>query len=114
MSSSRRSICSSWSDTGHPRRFPPRPQGVEGLSIKPDGDTLRQVLGELDADRAELVLVVGGVVRIPVLFAFDPRRTAILLLGGDKTGRWASWYRRAIPEADRLYDDYLEELRREG
>lgn len=49
-----------------------------------------------------------------ILFIFDPRRTAILLLGGDKTNQWEAWYRRAIPLADQLYDDYLEELRREG
>jgi hypothetical protein len=54
----------------------------------------------------------GGHLRM--LFAFDPRRTAILLLGGDKTGRWQSWYQQAIPQADQLYDEYLEELRREG
>lgn len=49
-----------------------------------------------------------------VLFAFDPRREAILLLGGDKTGDWSKWYERAVPEADRLYMEYLRELRREG
>lgn len=54
----------------------------------------------------------GGNVR--VLFAFDPRRTAILLLGGDKTGRWKEWYEETIPVADRLYDEYLEELHQEG
>lgn len=47
----------------------------------------------------------GGHLR--VLFAFDPRRTAILLLGGDKTRRWRSWYETAIPAAERLYDDHL-------
>jgi len=35
-------------------------------------------------------------------------------LGGDKTGNWDAWYREAVPEADRLYADYLEELRGEG
>jgi hypothetical protein len=49
-----------------------------------------------------------------VLFVFDPRRTAILLLGGDKTGEWESWYKTAIPEAEALYTQYLEELRSEG
>ena len=49
-----------------------------------------------------------------VLFAFDPRRTAILLLGGDKSGRWAAWYREAIPKADDLYDAHLETLKQEG
>jgi hypothetical protein len=54
----------------------------------------------------------GGHLRI--LFAFDPRRTAILLLGGDKRGRWNAWYRDAIPAADELYDEHLQALRREG
>ena len=48
-----------------------------------------------------------------VLYAFDPRRTAILLIGGDKTGN-DRWYEENVPRADRLYDDHLEELRREG
>jgi hypothetical protein len=46
-------------------------------------------------------------------FAFDPRRTAILLLGGDKTGD-ERFYERMLPLADRLYDVYLQELREEG
>jgi hypothetical protein len=54
----------------------------------------------------------GGHLR--VLFAFDPRRNAILLLGGDKTGRWQGWYREAVPLADDLYETYLDELRKEG
>ena len=49
-----------------------------------------------------------------ILFAFDPRRTAILLIGGDKTGQWKTWYRESIPEAERLYDAYISELRRDG
>lgn len=47
------------------------------------------------------------------LFAFDPRRSAILLIGGDKTGD-NLFYKRMIPEADMLYDVHLEELRTEG
>jgi hypothetical protein len=54
----------------------------------------------------------GGNLR--VLFAFDPRRMAILLIGGDKTGEWNAWYQRMIPLADDLYDEHLETLRREG
>ena len=41
-----------------------------------------------------------------VLYAFDPRRVAILLLGGDKTGD-DRWYEKNVPLADRLYDNYL-------
>ena len=49
-----------------------------------------------------------------VLFMFDPRRQLILLLGGDKSGAWNDWYEWAVPLADGLYDDYLEELKDEG
>jgi len=48
-----------------------------------------------------------------LLFAFDPRRCAILLLGGDKTGN-DRWYDENVPIADRLYDVHLELLRKEG
>ena len=48
-----------------------------------------------------------------VLYAFDPRRSAILLLGADKTGD-DRWYVAQIPIADRLYDEHLNELRKEG
>jgi hypothetical protein len=45
-----------------------------------------------------------------VLFAFDPQRTAILLVGGDKKGRWREWYVDAIALADRLYERHLREI----
>lgn len=48
-----------------------------------------------------------------ILYAFDPRRTAILLLGGDKTGD-DRWYERNVPVADDLYDFHLQELSEEG
>jgi hypothetical protein len=48
-----------------------------------------------------------------VLYAFDPRRCAILLIGGDKTGD-DRFYERIIPLAERLYDQHLETLKREG
>jgi hypothetical protein len=50
----------------------------------------------------------GGNIR--VLFALDPKRQAILLLGGDKTGQWTRWYAENIPIADDLYDAHLENL----
>jgi len=49
---------------------------------------------------------------IRVLYAFDPRRIAILLVGGDKTGD-DRWYERFVPMADRLYDEHLKQLERE-
>jgi hypothetical protein len=51
---------------------------------------------------------------IRVFFIFDPRRTAILLVAGDKRGRWQEFYERMIPVADDLYDEHLEQLRQEG
>lgn len=60
----------------------------------------------------ELRAAKGGALR--VLFCFDPRRQAILLLGGDKTGAWSEWYEWAVPLADDLYDEYLRELEEEG
>lgn len=47
------------------------------------------------------------------LYAFDPRRTAILLIGGDKTGD-DRWYKTYIPIADRLYNEHIEQLKKEG
>ena len=46
-------------------------------------------------------------------FCLDPRRTAILLIGGDKTGD-DRFYERMIPVADALYDIYINEIRKEG
>ena len=46
-------------------------------------------------------------------FAFDPRRMAILLIGGDKTGD-ERFYQRMLPQADKLYDRHLQELNKEG
>ncbi|WP_420126965.1 type II toxin-antitoxin system RelE/ParE family toxin [Longimicrobium sp.] len=48
-----------------------------------------------------------------VLYAFDPRRVAILLIGGDKTGS-RRWYERFVPLADDLYDQHLREIAEEG
>lgn len=47
------------------------------------------------------------------LYAFNPLRTAILLIGGDKTGD-GRWYETFVPIADRLFHHHLNELRKEG
>jgi hypothetical protein len=51
----------------------------------------------------------GGRSEIRVLFAFDPARSALLLIGGDKAGNWERWYRENIPVAERLYAEYTTE-----
>ncbi|GAA2261853.1 hypothetical protein GCM10010402_16820 [Actinomadura luteofluorescens] len=43
---------------------------------------------------------------IRIIFAFDPARSALLLLGGDKAGNWERWYRDKIPLAEQLYIDH--------
>ncbi|GAA0442261.1 hypothetical protein Acor_05460 [Acrocarpospora corrugata] len=43
---------------------------------------------------------------IRIIFAFDPTRAALLLLGGDKAGNWERWYKENIPLAIQLYIDY--------
>ncbi|MEU8428505.1 type II toxin-antitoxin system RelE/ParE family toxin [Micromonospora sp. NPDC048887] len=52
-----------------------------------------------------------GTVRI--LFAFDPWRSSILLVAGDKSGRWKTWYQEAIPVAEHRYELYLKDRARE-
>ena len=47
-----------------------------------------------------------------VLYAFDPRRTAILLIGGDKSGN-EHWYEEFVPIADRLFEEHLAALKKE-
>lgn len=47
-----------------------------------------------------------------VLYAFDPRRMAILLVGGDKTGN-NRWYDEFVPIADALYKEHMKTLEKE-
>jgi hypothetical protein len=51
---------------------------------------------------------LGGNLR--ALFAFDPRRRAVILVGGDKTNDWKGWYRRNVRLADERYDRHLRSL----
>lgn len=48
-----------------------------------------------------------------ILYAFDPGRTAVLLVGGDKSGQ-DRWYDEFVPLADRLYDEHLAERKKKG
>ena len=71
-----------------------------------------KIFGSRHSHMRELRAQSGGR-PLRMLYAFDPRRSAIILLGGDKTGD-KRWYDVHVPLADRLYDRYLEELRKEG
>jgi len=59
----------------------------------------------------ELRIQSGGI-PIRIFYAFDPRRTAILLIGGAKRGN-VRFYAKYVPVADDLYDEHLKELREE-
>jgi hypothetical protein len=75
---------------------------------RPLADTVR---GSRFPNMRELRVQHGGN-PCRILYAFDPRRTAILLLGGDKTGN-ARWYDETIPKADALYEQHLREIEKQ-
>jgi hypothetical protein len=72
---------------------------------RPLADTVR---GSRFANMRELRVQHGGK-PYRILYAFDPRRAAILLLGGDKTGN-SRWYDEYIPKADAIYEEHLREI----
>ena len=76
---------------------------------RPHADSMK---GSRHSNMKELRTQIGGR-PLRRFFAFDPRRSAILLIGGDKTGD-DRFYERMVPIADELYDTYLNELRKEG
>ena len=70
------------------------------------------VRGSKYAHMRELRTQSGGA-PLRTLYAFDPRRVAILLIGGDKTGK-DGWYARFVPTADKIYAEHLREIAREA
>ena len=65
------------------------------------------------ANMKELRPPSGGRSEVRIMFVFDPWRSAVLLVAGDKSGQWAHWYRQAIPQAEQLYEEYLAERQKE-
>jgi hypothetical protein len=59
----------------------------------------------------ELRLASKGRSEVRILYAFDFRRRAVLLLGGDKAGQWKAWYNVNVPIADTLFARHEEEAR---
>jgi hypothetical protein len=53
----------------------------------------------------------AGPTEIRMIFAFDPRREAIVLVAGDKSGAWRTWYQAAIPLADERFSEHLRVLK---
>nr|WP_300013159.1 type II toxin-antitoxin system RelE/ParE family toxin [Pseudonocardia sp.] len=69
-----------------------------------------RVEGSTDHNMKELRPGSSGSTEIRLLFAFDPRREAMFLVGGDKAGSWSTWYREAVPLADERYMLHLKML----
>lgn len=72
---------------------------------RPHCDTVK---GSRHSNMKELRTQSGGT-PLRTFFTFDPRRKAILLIGGDKTGD-SRFYDKMIPLADKLYDEHLEDI----
>jgi hypothetical protein len=49
----------------------------------------------------------AGASEVRILFCFDPERQAVLLVAGDKQGKWTDWYKAAIPLAEERYGRWL-------
>ena len=91
-------------------RFVVRLLGEQGIRL---GDPYSsKVKGSRHGRMRELRIQSGGR-PIRIFYAFDPRRTAILLIGGRKTEQ-DRFYREYVRRADAIYDEYLQQLRREG
>ena len=82
------------------------------------------VVASRHANMKELRPPSPGATEFRILFAFDPERSVVLLLGGDKSSmnskraskrdKWSKWYKKAVAEADRRYDEHLAKLQRKG
>ncbi len=82
----------------------------EGPALgRPLVDTL---VGSRHRNMKELRPGSSGRSEVRMLFAFDPRRRAIMLVAGDKSGSWKRWYIKNIRIADVRFDEHLQRLKR--
>jgi hypothetical protein len=81
--------------------------------LEQDGPTLGRPLvdkikGSTLHNLKELRPGSAGTSEVRILFIFDPARRAVLLVAGDKSGRWQDWYREAVPVAEKRYERWME------
>ena len=80
---------------------------------RPLVDTLR---GSAVKNLKELRPASSGRSEVRIIFAFDPVRQAVMLIAGDKSKgkasreKWSGWYKKAIPEAERIWAEHIENL----
>ncbi|MFF4171965.1 type II toxin-antitoxin system RelE/ParE family toxin [Streptomyces sp. NPDC001744] len=82
--------------------------------LKQEGPTLGRPLvdhikGSKLPNLKELRPGSSGSTEVRLLFVFDPDRNAVILVGGDKSGNWQTWYPSAIKQAEAAYAIYREE-----
>jgi hypothetical protein len=99
-----------WDDLGEPEQISVahvvRCLSEQGVALaRPLADTLR---GSKYPNMRELRIQHEGR-PYRVLYVFDPRRRAVLLIGGDKTGD-KRWYEKMVPWAEEIYVEHLREL----
>ena len=80
--------------------------------LEAEGPTLGRpvvdrVKGSTQHNLKELRPGSTGRTEVRILFVFDPERKAVLLVAGDKSGRWRDWYRTNIPVAEARYEQWL-------
>ncbi|GAA2139015.1 hypothetical protein GCM10009760_20740 [Kitasatospora kazusensis] len=77
----------------------------EGPALgRPLVDTVK---GSRLANLKELRPGSAGSTEVRLLFVFDPKRRAVFLVGGDKSGNWKRWYDTAIDQAELAYEEHL-------
>ncbi|WP_214371351.1 type II toxin-antitoxin system RelE/ParE family toxin [Pseudonocardia sp. H11422] len=81
--------------------------------LEQDGPTLGRPLvdkikGSTLHNLKELRPGSAGTSEVRILFIFDPARRAVLLVAGDKSGRWQDWYDEAVPVAEKRYERWME------
>ncbi len=69
--------------------------------------TADRIKGSRHHNMKELRPGSAGRSEIRTLFAFDPKRRAILLVAGDKASHWKQWYTENVPIADDRFDEWL-------
>ena len=95
----------------HQDRRPGRRRHLRAEPLRPDARAAEvdTITASKIKNLKELRPGSSGTTEIRILFFSTPWRSAILLVAGDKSGKWNRWYGEAIPRAERLYDIYLKE-----
>jgi hypothetical protein len=78
-----------------------------------DGSVSAQATSTLH-NLKELRPASRGRSEIRILLVFDPDRTAIFLVAGDKAGQWSHWYETAVPIAKARYAEYRSAMDKEA